>query len=945
MSADHSANPQTPIAVIASYADEPLPGYMLRMISRDASSRLVIFSAHGEKAEGSPVPMISCWHRRNSDSTELRNAIAQHKPALLVIADMNWLEGQGLQPFLKADEHFFGRLFDVPILQVSNDRELAIFTSVERALREAPSAADPRIEANPEEATEVTTSGQSSTNRIATSSQFRILMIHRPNAVTQPGGDTVAMDRLAASLRKLGAHVDIDLEKRLDPTEYDLAHLFNFTDPKLVDLAARRLHRLDVPYVASPMYEDWPRFFSKRAGTYLAFERYVNEGQHREDWPKYEAVIQALKPHPYCDNRWCAEHAELLISSGEEESKSLMRDYPHAKKVASVRWGAQVIQEPVDPEAFVRWSGIRDFVLSVGRIEDRKNQLMLMQALDDEDMPIVFAGSGVSYQPYYENVVRAFRRRKGTVHFLPQIPAELLASAYAACRVHVCPSWYELPGLVSVEAAHYGAKTVVTDYGTIRDYLGDQAWYCDPGSAASIRAAVLEAWDAPKRPELQRRAAECTWERCGEEYLKLYQELLEARSVRRKRSTSRKASLASSIEITSTGGPSNREPQRGLRVLTQMRADAMTMHGGDTIAMTRTAEALQRLGVETVIDLDGSEDPADFDIVHLYNFCNPDEIECFARRAHDVEVPYVVTTLHEPWPEFFVPMNAFASAQASYVKGGRTPELRSQIEPAAQQAISRVLPVPSPNNFWTASHAAALLASGEEERSLLLTAHGGEVPIRITHFGTELPNARESAARFREHTGITEDFVLCVGRVEYRKNQVGLLAALEDSPVTVVIAGGGVTYQPDYLETAANFRRRGKTIILPRVPRDVLLSAYHAARVHALPSWFDLPGLVSLEAAARGCRIVASSRGTLFSYLGNGARYCKPDSSESIRQAVEAAWNDPPSEELKTLAQSFTWARCATEVLGVYKDVLRSRGVSLPRYLESPASSENKLVN
>jgi len=89
----------------------------------------------------------------------------------------------------------------------------------------------------------------------------------------------------------------------------------------------------------------------------------------------------------------------------------------------------------------------------------------------------------------------------------------MLYSAFSAAKVHALPSWFELPGLVSLEAAWFGCNVVGTEFGTLRDYLGNAAFYCNPGDPSSIKTAVMAAYEAPKDPTLRSLAGEFTWER------------------------------------------------------------------------------------------------------------------------------------------------------------------------------------------------------------------------------------------------------------------------------------------------------------------------------------------------------------------------------------------------------------------------------------------------
>ena len=355
--------------------------------------------------------------------------------------------------------------------------------------------------------------------------KLRVLMQMRPNALSQRGGDTVVMERISEGLRSFGHEVVLDLEDKIDPRAFDLVHLYNFATPEVTEKQAKRAVEANVPFVVTTMYEDWPFFFSPMVETFLPLEKYVHDGQKPNSWNELWSNRERIPPAERQDNSYTAFHAEALIGTGNTETAALKRDYPHSKLITDYRCGCEVKNDKADPTLFRNFSGLTNFVLCVGRLEWRKNQLMVLKALEESELPVIFATGGFTYQADYEALCRAFKR-KGRTIFLPKIEADLLASAFAASTVHVLPSFFELPGLVNIEAAKYGTNVVVSDYGTIRDYLGDDAIYCQPDSPESILAAINEGWNRPHSDKLQKRVEQYTWKAATERYLEIYSQVL-----------------------------------------------------------------------------------------------------------------------------------------------------------------------------------------------------------------------------------------------------------------------------------------------------------------------------------------------------------------------------------------------------------------------------------
>ncbi len=378
--------------------------------------------------------------------------------------------------------------------------------------------------------------------------------------------------------------------------------------------------------------------------------------------------------------------------------------------------------------------------------------------------------------------------------------------------------------------------------------------------------------------------------------------------------------------------PPPRRAARGtMRVLFQARPNLFQSRGGDTVVVQSLMRALEARGVD--VSFSGEPGvPAGVDLVHTINFANPDLTRELTAAAERQGVPVTVTALAEDWPRF---LNLAVGAELCFKSAlgdGRGPIVARVDRSALREALAAVRalePFSAPDNRFTASAARVVFACGESERRRLLEEYPMANDVRVVPFGADQHGsvAATDPDLFSRSYGV-RDFVLCVARLEPRKNQLMLLEALRDDPRPVVLLGGGFAPDSSYAALCRGFPRRGPTLILSRLPSEMLAAAFREAAVHCLPSWYELPGLVSLEAALYGTRVAASSWGAIADYLAGDIAYLEPDDPDDIARAIDAALALEP-ERATARARSFTWARTAAETLAVYEELIPSAGARL----------------
>lgn len=219
----------------------------------------------------------------------------------------------------------------------------------------------------------------------------------------------------------------------------------------------------------------------------------------------------------------------------------------------------------------------------------------------------------------------------------------------------------------------------------------------------------------------------------------------------------------------------------------------------------------------------------------------------------------------------------------------------------------------------------AILPNSEAEGRQLVRWFGADPgKIHAVPNGVEERFARAEASAFRAAHG-PDPFVLYVGRIEPRKNVLGLVEGVRAAGLPLVVIGDAL---PGYERYAADCKRAGADFArwLPRVDHDdpLLESAYAAARVLALPSWFETPGLVALEAALAGTAVVITPHGCTREYFGDRVGYARPDRPGEIALAVSEAWRDGPGAGLaEHVAAHYPWSEVARRTAEAYDHVTR----------------------
>lgn len=140
-----------------------------------------------------------------------------------------------------------------------------------------------------------------------------------------------------------------------------------------------------------------------------------------------------------------------------------------------------------------------DYALSVGTLERRKNQAILIEALarlpEAVRPPLVLIGRSTRYRAELEAAVDRLGLRRW-VHLPERVPTEDLPALYQGARVFLYPSLFEGFGIPILEALRAGVPVVAANGSSLPEVGGGAARYApphDPDAWAAAIGAVLDS--------------------------------------------------------------------------------------------------------------------------------------------------------------------------------------------------------------------------------------------------------------------------------------------------------------------------------------------------------------------------------------------------------------------------------------------------------------------
>ncbi len=294
--------------------------------------------------------------------------------------------------------------------------------------------------------------------------------------------------------------------------------------------------------------------------------------------------------------------------------------------------------------------------------------------------------------------------------------------------------------------------------------------------------------------------------------------------------------------------------------------------GGDWVALQAYAEALQIQGWQYALrPADRIGDLSGFDYAHLWAACSPDWGLNAAIEVKRQGKPLIITPFWWSRDE----------RQAFYGRAGQ--DLTAGYTPGVAETLKR----------------ADVLFTVTESEARQCWELAPNVKAWIVPMGTE--------ARLGLVAQPVENFVLSIGRIEPHKNQLTLAKVCKMLGYKLILFGKVVHRQ--YADMILSL---GHPIYqaadLSETMKWKLLSH---CRVHALPSFFENPGLVHGEALALGIPAVMGGHGCETEFYKENGIYCDPTQITDVARALKVGWE----RQRQAPAKLPTWIDAANRAI------------------------------
>jgi len=328
-----------------------------------------------------------------------------------------------------------------------------------------------------------------------------------------------------------------------------------------------------------------------------------------------------------------------------------------------------------------------------------------------------------------------------------------------------------------------------------------------------------------------------------------------------------------------------------MKVLACIREDYKSNIGGDSIQIIKTVEYLKKKGVDIVISSNPYEDLRPYDLIHLFNTIRIGDTFRYYKRSKVLKKKIILTPIY--WNYGMYLYKNLNNPRYLY---------RWNMDNVLRKEVIKNVDL--------------ILPSSKLELDMIEKDFKVKQPYKIIYNGVDACFFEEKSTDFLKKYGIKdENFILSVGRICPHKNQLTLSKICQSINKSLVMIGS--VNDMDYFNKCKSVNP--SLIHINELNHEVLTSAYNAAKVHCLVSWYETPGLVNLEAGIAGCNILTTSEGSTKEYFKDYVEYSLWNDYDTTLEKVKKLLNKNKDDNFKNhIMNNFLWEDIADSIIDAY---------------------------
>lgn len=221
------------------------------------------------------------------------------------------------------------------------------------------------------------------------------------------------------------------------------------------------------------------------------------------DFPQYFPVSFKIK-NKFLFER-STKRADVLLTVSEFSKDAIVRHFNIPKDKIHITYNSILPIEHIEDVNLKELYGLEKYILTVSRIEPRKNHLSLLKAFVDlglkgKGYKLVMVGSkDLQYTEFFDYYNHLDEETKNIILFL-QVPFSHLVALYRQCNLFVFPSFAEGFGIPPIEAIAYGSPLLCSNATAMEEFALPDEISFDPNDLDDLKRKIIKQLDSPMNP-------------------------------------------------------------------------------------------------------------------------------------------------------------------------------------------------------------------------------------------------------------------------------------------------------------------------------------------------------------------------------------------------------------------------------------------------------------